>query len=129
MLPTYARMRRSIDFRRTVRLGVRAGRRTLVVHAFRTSPTPLTDDHTVAADPTRRGPLVGFVVSKAVGSAVCRNRVRRRLRHLTRPHLSELSAGTTVVVRALPPAASAGADLSTDLDAAWTSAIAKLGRR
>ena len=115
MLPTYARMRRSVDFRRTVRLGVRAGRRTVVVHAFRES--------------SERDPLVGFVVSKGVGSAVCRNRVRRRLRHLARPHLSELSRGTSVVVRALPPASSSGSALSADLDAAWASAIAKLGRR
>lgn len=128
-MPTYVRMRRSVDFRRTVRLGVRAGRRTLVVHAFRTSSTAPSDDQAGAAGKASQAPLVGFVVSKTVGSAVCRNRVRRRLRHLTRPHLSELSAGTTVVVRALPPAASAGPDLSTDLDAAWASAIAKLGRR
>jgi len=129
VLPTYARMRRSEDFRRTVRLGVRAGRRTLVVHAFREPAAPAIDDHAGAESTASRAPLVGFVVSKTVGSAVCRNRVRRRLRHLTRPHLSELSAGTTVVVRALPPAAAAGPDLSTDLDAAWASAMAKLRRR
>ena len=136
-MPTYARMRRSEDFRRTVRLGVRAGRRTLVVHAFREPPAPELDDplrdgpllDAEGAGTAGRAPQVGFVVSKTVGSAVCRNRVRRRLRHLTRPHLSELSAGTTVVVRALPHAATAGPDLSTDLDAAWASALAKLGRR
>ncbi|MFT4166066.1 MAG: ribonuclease P protein component [Microlunatus sp.] len=129
MVPSNARMRRSIDFRRTVRLGVHAGRRTLVVHALKVAPTcPGEGSQDVVGTPGR-DPLVGFVVSKAVGSAVCRNRVRRRLRHLSRPHLAELSAGTLVVVRALPPAASAGPELSTDLAAAWASAIAKLGRR
>ena len=131
-MPTYARMRRSDDFRRTVRLGVRAGRRTLVVHALRT-PAVTRNENLAAADPAdstmAQPPLVGFVVSKAVGSAVCRNRVRRRLRHLSRVHLSQLREGTTVVVRALPAAAAAGPELATDLDAAWASALTKLGRR
>lgn len=59
---------------------------------------------------------------------MARNRVRRRLRHLVGPHLSDLSVNTLVVVRALPPAASAGADLGTDLQSAWTAALTKLGR-
>jgi len=127
-LPGQARMRRSEDFRRTVRHGVRAGRRTVVVHALR--PAPVTDsesssDHAV---PGSSGPLVGFVVSKAVGSAVWRNRVRRRLRHLARPQLERLDRSTLVVVRALPPAATAGVDLGNDFEAAWGAALAKLDR-
>ncbi|MCW2820166.1 MAG: ribonuclease protein component [Marmoricola sp.] len=66
-----------------------------------------------AAEPSR----VGFVVSKAVGNAVVRNRVKRRLRHLTLDRLPRLPSGARVVVRALPPAAgSAYADLGADLD-------------
>lgn len=45
---------------------------------------------------------VGLVVSKAVGNAVTRNRVKRRLRHLTGAELSSLPSGAEVVVRALP---------------------------
>jgi ribonuclease P protein component len=61
----------------------------------------------------------GFVVSKAVGPAVVRNRVKRRLRHLVRDRLDRLPAGSLVVVRALPPAADADyADLARDLDTA-----------
>ena len=48
---------------------------------------------------------VGFVVGRTVGGAVVRNRVRRRLRHLTRAHLQRLPQSTRLVVRALPPAA------------------------
>lgn len=73
------------------------------------------------------GSRVGFVVSKSIGSAVRRNRVRRRLRHLARAHLAGLADQTLVVVRALPPAATAGRELGTDLDAAWRSALAKAG--
>lgn len=114
MLPADHRMRRSADFRRTVRHGVRSGRRTLVVHALRAEAT--------------EGSLVGFVVSKAVGTAVRRNRVRRRLRHLARARLSAEIEPALVVVRALPPAASAGAALSVDFEAAWTAAMRKLAQ-
>lgn len=121
-------MRRSEDFRRTVRHGVRAGRRTVVVHALRHPSAVDADRPADVTEPVTVAPQVGFVVSKAVGSAVRRNRVRRRLRHLTLPHLAELSDQTLVVVRALPPAATAGADLGRDLDAAWGAALAKLER-
>ena len=61
---------------------------------------------------------VGFVVSRAVGGAVVRNRVARRLRHLVRPRLQQLPPGTLLVIRALPPAATAtSAELAMDLDA------------
>jgi ribonuclease P protein component len=61
---------------------------------------------------------VGFIVSKAVGSAVVRHRVTRRLRHLMRDRITALPGGTLVVVRALPPAAVASShDLGVDLDA------------
>jgi ribonuclease P protein component len=72
---------------------------------------------------------VGFVVSKTVGSAVRRNRVRRRLRHLASAHLRDLPAHTLVVVRALPPAAAAGPELGTDLSKAWATALSRLARR
>ncbi|SDK82143.1 ribonuclease P protein component [Streptomyces indicus] len=66
--------------------------------------------------PTR----AGFVVSKAVGVAVVRNKVKRRLRHLVRERLSELPPGSLVVVRALPGAGDADhAQLAQDLDAAF----------
>lgn len=68
-------------------------------------------------DPGTPGPgRVGFVVSKAVGPAVTRNRVKRRLRHLAREHVSSLPGSAVLVVRALPEAASASyEELRTDL--------------
>jgi len=64
-------------------------------------------------------PRVGFVVSKAVGNAVVRHRVARRLRHLAGARLGTLRPGTALVVRALPAAAAAtSAELGQDLDAA-----------
>jgi ribonuclease P protein component len=56
-------------------------------------------------------------VSRAVGGAVVRNKVRRRLRHLARGYLGSLAEGSLLVVRANPPAATAcQADLAADLD-------------
>lgn len=61
----------------------------------------------------------GFVVSKAIGGAVVRNLVKRRLRHLMRDRLDRLPAGSLVVVRALPGAGEADHDqLARDLDTA-----------
>lgn len=65
----------------------------------------------------------GFVVSKAVGNAVVRNLVKRRLRNLIRSRMAGLPPASMIVVRALPPSATAHyEDLGRDLDAALTAA-------
>jgi ribonuclease P protein component len=66
---------------------------------------------------------VGFVVSKAVGNAVVRNRVKRRLRNLSRAHLETLRAGSLTVVRATPHAADA---TFGELDAALGRCLARV---
>ena len=53
-----------------------------------------------------RGVKVGFSVSKKVGNAVVRNKVKRRLRECFRPHLGDVKPGLYVVV-ARPSAATA----------------------
>ena len=59
---------------------------------------------------------VGFVVSKAVGPAVVRNRVKRRLRHIAREIITDLPGSAVLVVRASPAAAAATyQELSSDL--------------
>lgn len=70
--------------------------------------------------PDPHGPVTaGFVVSKAVGTAVVRNRVKRRLRHLVADRIDALPPGTRLVVRALPSAAATdSAGLAADLDRA-----------
>jgi ribonuclease P protein component len=73
--------------------------------------------HLVAPDPeSETPPRVGFVVSKAVGNAAVRNRVKRRLRHQAREHVPTLPGSAVLVVRALPAAARASyEELGTDL--------------
>jgi ribonuclease P protein component len=71
-------------------------------------------------------PRVGFIVSRAVGGAVVRNRVLRRLRHLMATRLDVLPPGSRLVVRALPPAADAS---SAELGQALDYAVAAAARR
>ena len=109
-------MRSAEDFRHTIRRGARGAQPTLVTHVVLSARVPEAGGHT----------SVGFVVSKAVGSAVERNRVKRRLRHLMRERIDALPPGSRVVVRALPPAQSAGsATLGEHLDAALARAGAR----
>lgn len=69
-------------------------------------------------------PRVGFVVSKAVGGAVLRNRAKRRLRALMASRLAGIPAGYDVVIRANPAAAGATYDeLGADLDRLLTAVI------
>jgi len=79
---------------------MKAGRRRagelLVTHASATE----------AGAPAR----YGFVVSKAVGGAVRRNAVKRRLRALCAERIAAGSMGVDVVVRALPAAGVASFD-------------------
>ncbi len=71
------------------------------------------------------GPRVGFVVSRAVGTAVVRNLVKRRLRHLCRERITALPPGSMLVVRALPAAADASyEDLAAEFDRCLTKVTA-----
>jgi len=84
-----------------------------VLHLLTDAVTP------VGAGSECDGPRIGFVVSKAVGNAVTRNHVKRRLRHQVRDRLQVVPAGSVLVIRALPPAAGASyAELGDDVDAA-----------
>jgi ribonuclease P protein component len=103
LLPAAARLRRREDFSAAIRGGSRAGRALLTGHLLvQAGGAP---------------PRAGFVVSRAVGGAVVRNKVRRRLRELVRGRLNSLPAGSLFVVRANPRAATARqSDLAAELD-------------
>ena len=78
---------------------------------------------TTRTDHSPSGPVVGLVVSKAVGGAVTRNLVKRRLRALVRDRLATLPHDYQVVVRALPASATTPyTRLAADLDAALSAA-------
>jgi ribonuclease P protein component len=67
--------------------------------------------------PTPTPVRVGFVVSKAVGPAVVRVQVKRRLRAVLSRRLDALPTDCLLVFRALPAAATAtSAELATCVD-------------
>jgi ribonuclease P protein component len=71
-------------------------------------------------------PRVGFVVSKAVGNAVVRNRTKRRLRASVATRLNGIPKGLDVVVRANP---AAGAATWDELDGALGRQLEKVCSR
>jgi ribonuclease P protein component len=125
MLPAAHRLRRSTDFAGTVRGGRRASRGCVVVHFI-----PPASADAAPASPGSQPAKAGFVVSKAVGGAVTRNKVKRRLRHIVASRLGELPPGCSLVVRAMPSAALAGySAMAKDFDDALTAAQRPRERR
>jgi ribonuclease P protein component len=109
VLPQQSRMRRPEDFRRVLRTGRRAAGSVVAGHLLLVG----SNGQVRSGDPAK----VGFIVSRAVGSAVVRNRVKRRLRELMRRRVASLPGGCLLVLRAYPAAASARQeDLAADLD-------------
>ena len=122
MLPARHRLRSSADFAAVLQGarragGSRSGSRLIVVHANSTDAR--------AGQP----PRVGFVVSKAVGNAVVRNRTKRVLRHALAARLDRVPSGTDLVVRANPPAAgAASSELGADVDRLMGTVLRRLER-
>jgi ribonuclease P protein component len=81
------------DYKAVVRRGSRIVRPNTVMYVRRGA----------APGPSR----FGFIVAKNVGNAVTRNRVRRRLKAATSELTMSVPAGTDIVIRALPSAATA----------------------
>jgi ribonuclease P protein component len=115
VLPAERRVRRREEFTAAVRDGRRGAASGLVMHVSSTS-AGLAD----SGGPAR----AGFIVGRAVGSAVTRNRVRRRLRHLIAPRLGQLPSGTVVIVRATPAAATrSGRELALAVEQSLARAL------
>ena len=102
------RITRGDDYRRIVRNGFRVGGAASIAHAVL---------H-VGEDAEEREPArFGFIISKAVGGAVTRNLVRRRMKSIVERRLAAGFTGADVVFRALP--ASAGTtytELASEMD-------------
>ena len=112
MLPLQHRMRTGVQFSQTIRSGVRSGRRNIVLSAA------IQNGETT---------LIGFIVSKAVGNAVVRNRVKRRLREAASDTVKTHPHGYYIAVRALPASKNATyQQLHHDYTQALTVALTKL---
>lgn len=96
------RLRTTADFERVRRRGRSWGSELLVLYAARSD---------------QQGTRCGFAVSRRVGQAVVRNRVRRRLREIARQRLPRLRPGWDLVFSARPTAAGASfAELGLTVD-------------
>lgn len=91
------RLRESKDFRRLNQQGVRMSSAHFVA---------VVGDHWRGADGP--GPVLGLTVSKKVGAAVERNRVKRRIREWFRQNRAALREGAALVVIARRGAAEIG---------------------
>jgi ribonuclease P protein component len=116
------RLRRSRDFSLAVRRGKRSTRPTLVAYLWQPGlAAPAEPRSGLAANGVRDEvpARVGIVVGAAVGGAVTRNQVKRRLRQLMQSRVDRLACGSLCVIRALPAAAVADYhQLARDLDLA-----------
>ncbi|AKE42292.1 Ribonuclease P protein component [Corynebacterium kutscheri] len=74
------------------------------------------------------GPRAGLVVSKAVGNAVTRHQVSRRLRHIFMQLIDDIPADAQLVIRALPAAATASyEELADDVSQAYLKCLKRYG--
>lgn len=127
MLPSHLKMTSPAQFKRTMRRGSKAGSHTVVVHYW----CPYLGNTPADQIALAGGPRCGLVVSKAVGNAVVRHRVSRRLRHVLAGLIAEgmLPDQAHVVVRALPAAAEANSQkLLRDVTKALEHAAEKTAR-
>jgi ribonuclease P protein component len=100
--PKSRRLTRSSDFDRMKKEGRSQRGASLILSVLR------AQDPVPSASRTDRHPFrAGFVTSKRVGSAVVRNRVRRRLREIVRKHQPNLPGNFWIVTIARPKAARA----------------------
>jgi len=88
------RLSRSAEFERVYRQGRSKGNRFLVLYAFPRAEEDANDD----------GPRLGLSVSRRVGGAVDRNRVKRVLREAFWQEAERLPTGSDYVVVARPDA-------------------------
>lgn len=91
-MPAFPMLRRKADFDALGRHGTVRSSRLLVLRSLRTD---------------RPETRIGLSTPKALGGAVQRNRVRRRLRELVREQRASIGAGWDLLLIARPEAASA----------------------
>ena len=93
VLARESRIRSGADYRQAMKTGIKISGTATVLYLQRDESLPRA--------------RCGFIVSKAVGGAVKRNLIKRRLRAVARQLISSEPFGYNLVIRALPEAGSA----------------------
>ena len=102
------RVTRGDDYRRVVRTGNRVGGAFCITYAVsRSSEAPTDEAISTESHDRDSAARFGYIVSKSVGNAVVRNRVRRRMKSVTEDLIHNGITGIDIVFRALPAAADA----------------------
>ena len=98
--PRTGRLLRHADFERVYKQGRRHFSAHMTVFYFgRTASLPLpTEPRASGVDQSHAGMRIGFTVSRALGGAVERNRMKRRLREAVRSCWPDSSAAVDIVV-------------------------------
>lgn len=80
---TFVSLKRNIEFRKIYQSGSSAADRYLVIYKLKS----ISDE-----------PCIGFSISKKVGNAVKRNRIKRKLREICRLNLEKFPKGHNFVI-------------------------------
>lgn len=91
MLPKKNRMKKTENFKFTVKSGTRIKSRNIVLYGIKTDKQQETK--------------IGFIVAKSVGNAAKRNKVKRRLRAISKKILEKFPENNFFVLRALTDSA------------------------
>ncbi len=98
------RIKRGADYRRIVKLGQRYGGKYFLIYVI---------DKSTALDNIQSGDFCqrphesakfGFIITRAVGNAVTRNLVRRRMKHITALIIENGFSEKDIVIRVFPSA-------------------------
>lgn len=130
-----SRLKRSDEFRRVREAGVSFAGKWLVFGVWKAASlvpenssvsqgVPVAGAALASAPAPLEAPRFGVVTSRKVGGAVVRNKVRRRIRHIQRAHLSEISGGVWCVTVAR---FRAGEATFAELNAEWCKLARKAG--